>query len=46
MRATLRFLGWAALGLVALIALAVVVLHRGDIPYATLEAKYAGPASR
>lgn len=46
MRVALRFLGWAALALVALIALALVVLHRADIPYAILEAKYGGPASR
>ena len=33
-------------GLVGLIALALAAFHRGDIPYATLEARYANGASR
>ncbi len=39
-------LGVALVVVAALIAIAFAVLHRGSIPYATLEQRYAAPASR
>ncbi len=42
----LRFLGYGLAALVVLVIVAIAVLWRGDIPYATLEQRYATPASR
>lgn len=36
----------AVFGLVGALFLGFLVLHRGDIPYATLEARYADASSR
>ncbi len=46
MSAVLKWLGRVVLGIVALLAVAYLLLHRGPIPYATLEARYVTPASR
>jgi pimeloyl-ACP methyl ester carboxylesterase len=45
MRLGLTILGWTLLALVAVLILAYLVLRRGDIPYTTLEARYAAPTS-
>ena len=42
----LKWTGIAFLGIAALLAILFLVVHRGPIPYATLEARYAAPASR
>jgi len=46
MRTALRLAGWAVLIIVALGGIGFFALRRADIPYATLEAKYATPADR
>ena len=42
----LKRAGIAVLVVVALLGIGFMVIHRGPIPYATLEARYASPASR
>jgi pimeloyl-ACP methyl ester carboxylesterase len=42
----LKVLGWAVVGVVVIAGAGFLALRRGDIPYPTLEARYATPASR
>jgi pimeloyl-ACP methyl ester carboxylesterase len=46
MTRTLKILGLVVGGVLALGLIALVALHRGEVPYATLEQRYATPASR
>ena len=46
MTTLLRRLGLSLAALLVLAAIAFAVVHRGAIPYATLEQRYAAPASR
>ncbi len=46
MTRVLKIVGGALVALVALVLIALAVLWRGDIPYATLEQRYAAPTSR
>jgi pimeloyl-ACP methyl ester carboxylesterase len=41
----LKWIGWVVLAILALILVAFLALHRGDIPYAELEKRYAAPTS-
>lgn len=41
----MKIIGWAALAVLALVLVAGAALWRGDIPYETLQARYAAPTS-
>lgn len=40
-----RYAGWAVVAILALIVIGYLSLLRGEIPYATLESRYAAPSS-